>query len=82
MNKKLRSLVLVGACAICWAIWLSRNDLVFDKVLVPSYMQVIFRGTHWTRVWAALHKEEDRPMMKIGCKMLETAVMEIFVANG
>jgi hypothetical protein len=22
------------------------NDIVFDKVIVPSYLQVVFRGTH------------------------------------
>ena len=67
---------------MCWAIWLSRNDLVFDKDVVPSYMQVIFRGTHWTRFWSLLQQEEDRPVLKTGCIMPETMVIEIFAVNG
>jgi hypothetical protein len=46
MNGKLKYKILVGAAAFCWVIWLTRNDLVFDKILAPSYLQVIFRGTY------------------------------------
>jgi hypothetical protein len=35
----------VGASAICWAIWLSRNDVVFDKSPMKTFMQVIYRET-------------------------------------
>ena len=38
INRKLKSHILVGASAICWAIWLTRNDIVFDKVGAPSYL--------------------------------------------
>jgi hypothetical protein len=33
-----RKLVLVGAGAMCWFIWLSRNDVVFDKTPICSFM--------------------------------------------
>nr|ABF97776.1 hypothetical protein LOC_Os03g43464 [Oryza sativa Japonica Group] len=33
------NLILVGASAICWALWLSRNGIVFDKSSSTSYMQ-------------------------------------------
>ena len=42
---KLRKQVLVGVAAMCWAIWLSRNDIVFNRKPPNSYLQVIFRGT-------------------------------------
>ncbi|KAL5682227.1 hypothetical protein ACJX0J_008612, partial [Zea mays] len=35
----LKQLLLVGASAICWAIWLSRNDVVFDKSPMKTFMQ-------------------------------------------
>jgi hypothetical protein len=41
---KLKSKIIVGASAFCWVIWLTWNDIVFDKALAPSYLQVIFRG--------------------------------------
>jgi len=44
INKKLKSKILVGASAICWAIWLTWSDIIFDKAAAPSYLQVIFRG--------------------------------------
>ena len=44
VNRKLKSQILVGASPICWAIWLTRNDIVFDKILAPSYLEVIFGG--------------------------------------
>jgi hypothetical protein len=30
--------ILVGAIAICWAIWLSRNDVVFNKNPIKIYI--------------------------------------------
>ncbi|CAN6182020.1 unnamed protein product [Urochloa humidicola] len=82
INRKLKSQILAGASAMCWAIWISRNDVVFDKGLVPSYLQVLFRGTYWTRFWSLLQKVDDRPAASMGCRMLESAAMEVFAAHG
>ena len=38
LNRKLKSQILVGASAFGWALWLTRNNIVFDKVLTPSYL--------------------------------------------
>jgi hypothetical protein len=40
---KLKQQLLVGTLA-CWAIWLSRNPIIFDKALIKSFMQVLYRG--------------------------------------
>jgi hypothetical protein len=45
MNSRDRKF-LVGIGAMLWAICLSRNDAVFDKIPIYSSMHVIFRGTH------------------------------------
>ena len=83
INRKLKSQILVGASAICWTIWLTRNDIVFDKAVAPSYLQAIFRGTYWTKFWSLLQKEEeDRHLMKMGCKTIETVVMDVFARYG
>jgi hypothetical protein len=46
-SKRQRNLVMVGMAALCWAIWISRNDIVFHKSRYLSVLQVMFRGTHW-----------------------------------
>jgi hypothetical protein len=38
--------VLIGMTAFCWALWISRNDSVFQKSQYKSILQVIFRGGH------------------------------------
>ena len=43
VEPKLQSQILVGASAIFWSTWLTRNDIVFDKkILLHSNLQVIF----------------------------------------
>jgi len=41
---KIRQLIWVGVAAVCWAIWRSRNDIVFNRTIFNLIMQVIFRG--------------------------------------
>jgi len=48
-NKRMRSLIWVGVAAICWAIWLCRNDVIFNELKTNSIMQVICRGAFWLR---------------------------------
>jgi hypothetical protein len=35
---------------------ISRNDLVFNKILMVTYLQVLFRVTHWLRFWGHLQR--------------------------
>jgi hypothetical protein len=77
-SKKQRNLVLVGMAAFCWALWISRNDLVFHKSQFKSILQVMFRGTYWIRSWAILSKEDGMVILKEGCRLLETMALEIF----
>jgi hypothetical protein len=82
LSKQQKYQGLVGACAILWAIWLTRNDITFNHVRVSSSLQVLFRGTHWIRFWALLQKEEERLLVLKGCRAIESLAMEIFVSNG
>jgi hypothetical protein len=74
--------VLIGLAAICWALWISRNDLVFQKSQYKSILQVIFRGTFWIRSWSVLSKEDGRIILKEGCRALETVALEFFHKSG
>jgi hypothetical protein len=39
MNRKMKSLILVGASAICGGIWLTQNNMILNKAVTPSYLQ-------------------------------------------
>jgi hypothetical protein len=75
-RKKQRDLVLIGMAALCWALWISRNDLVFQKSQYKSILQVIFRGTFWIRSWSVLSKQDGRAILKDGCHALEAMALE------
>jgi hypothetical protein len=75
---RLRKQMIVGIAAICWVLWLNRNDAVFQNIIANSYLQVIFRGTYWIRQWSLLSKEEERRMMKDGCRQLEGVALQFF----
>jgi hypothetical protein len=32
MDLNTKNLIITGVPVLCWAIWISRNDLVFNKV--------------------------------------------------
>ena len=42
MGGNMRDVLLVGAAAICWAIWLHRNEVIFDKKII-----IIYRLSSW-----------------------------------
>ena len=74
----LRDQVIVGIAAMCWVLWLNRNDVVFQRTHINSCLQVIFRRTYWIRQWSLLSKEKARGLLKEGCRKLEVVVMQFF----
>jgi hypothetical protein len=83
MDLNTKNLIIIGVSVLCWAIWISRNDLVFNKVHMLTYMQVLFRGTHWLRLWAQLQKsEEAADLLRKACRHLESVAMQFFAYQG
>jgi hypothetical protein len=37
-NKRLRGLIMAGVATICWALWFSRNDMVFGACSSKTYL--------------------------------------------
>jgi hypothetical protein len=48
----------LGAAALCWALWISRNDIVFNRSKPNSCLQVIFRGAYWIRCCRSCQKRK------------------------
>jgi hypothetical protein len=42
VGNRFKKIILVGAAALCWALWTSRNNMVFDNSLAKTYMQTLF----------------------------------------
>jgi hypothetical protein len=62
---------------MCWALWLSRNDVVFNRLNTNSFVQVISEGP--TRSDTDLsYLKRKREALKEGCRLLEVMVMEVF----
>ena len=73
-----RRVILVRAAALCWAIWRCRNDIIFNKTKYSSFMQTVFRGTYWLRLWAQLqHKYMIKVMFRKASLALEVVALEI-----
>ena len=76
-------LLLTGAATICWLIWLTRNDTVFNNCRPKISLQVLFRGTHWLRLWALLlHIDVRREWLVEACQLLESLAMQFFASHG
>ena len=76
--KKEKAQIRVGACALLWAIWHVRNEIVFNKSKASSFLQVIPLATHWIRTWSLLQPVECRQDMDSRCALLETVAREFF----
>ena len=49
---------------------------------VQSY-KVLYRGTHYLRLWALLQRcDEDKEELQEACRTMEVLVMQIFVNHG
>ena len=82
VQPRLKHQFFVGIAALCWAVWLCRNDVVFNGSKTNSFVQVIFKGTYWARQWSLLLKEDDRDKVKEGCTLLEGRILDFFSKHG
>ena len=82
LSLKLIYQILLGAAALCWSIWLNKNDMVFNEAKSNTFIHVIFRASFWIKQLSVLHREEERPLFKKGCRSWKTLILAIFVKFG
>src|SRR4051812_6262064 len=46
--------IRIGICALFWAIWNIRNDLIFNGAQFTNFLQVIYKATTWISMWSLL----------------------------
>ena len=81
-SKKIGNQILLGVSAFCWATWLSRNDVVFQRTAPNSYLQISFRGTNWAKCWLQLSKGVKKVSLKRRSCILENTIMEFYSKCG
>jgi hypothetical protein len=82
-GTKVKRFLLAGASVLVWAIWLSRNEIVFNKASQKSFIHVLFKATYWFRPWSQLEKhDEDKEKIKTACRSLEMVTLQIFNDHG
>ena len=82
IQKQFSAHILVGAAALCWALWLTRNDVIFNNKYVSSPMQVIHVCTRWLRTWSILQRTEERDLFMMVSMRLERMTREVFSPHG
>jgi hypothetical protein len=83
VRKEDKHKIRVGVSALCWSIWRTRNDIIFNKQNGTNFLQVIRRAAHWIQQWVFLLPLEHREGMVTGCnRMLVVAQDFFFQATG
>ena len=77
--KDFKPLVLMGAAALCWSVWLCRNGVMFVNKQ-PSFLQVIFSTTHWLRTWAILQRPSSQEVL-VEASLFLAQVVKVFFAR-
>ena len=70
--------IRIGICALLWAIWNCRNDMIFNRLHNLTFLQVIFRATAWIRTWSLLTPTDSREPLVTGCNQWEMVARAIF----
>jgi hypothetical protein len=73
IDKQTKARIRVGFCALVWAIWNCRNDVVFNRNAKPNFSQVIHQAASSIHMWSYLLPPEQWESMDNGCNRLTTA---------
>jgi hypothetical protein len=82
VTKKDKGLIRVVVCALLRAIWIVRNDFIFNKKSYTSFLQVIPLVTHWIHMWSYLQLAGERHDMDTGCNRLGTVARDFYSRCG
>jgi hypothetical protein len=75
-SQKEARIILLGASAIFWAIWLIRNKIIFGKKLATNRKEIVSQVSS-LRSWAALQKQDDKECVLGFVARLKDAALKI-----
>jgi len=77
IRSNLKPLILLGASALCWSLWLCRNAFIFENKHT-SFLQVIYLTMHWLRTWAVRQKSSSQEVVVAASQYLAQVAKEFF----
>ena len=69
---------MIGAVAICWALWKTRNKSYFLRIRPKDPTDVILLACHFLHEWAKLQRNVLRRVLRRGADLLARVAHEIF----
>jgi hypothetical protein len=66
VDRQSKTFICIGVSVLCWSIWRTRNDIIFNKKPSFHFLQVIHMVSHWDQLWALLSPEGQRDAMATG----------------
>jgi hypothetical protein len=73
-GRKFHMLIL---SVVCWAIWIVRNQITFDKKVVRSPMVTVFATCAFLCYWAGLYNEEGKGKIVAGADQMMRKASEL-----
>jgi hypothetical protein len=77
IDKQTKARIHVGVCALVWAIWNCRNEVIFNRCSKPSILQVIHMAASLIHMWSYLLPPEQMGPIDTGCNRLMAVVRAI-----
>ena len=82
IDRKTKARIQIGVAAFLWAIWNSRNDVVFNKQTNIHFLQVVNKAVYSIQTWSFLLPADQRGLMDTGCARLMAVVRAIYSRAG
>ena len=73
--KKGKKIYMVGLSAICWAIWLTRNNFSFEGKIIISPTEIICLASSFISYCAGFQKGNDKEALEIGAETLKQTAL-------
>jgi hypothetical protein len=67
IEKNTKARIRIGVSTLCWAIWRSQNNVVFNNAINSNFLQVIHMATQWIQDWSILLLVDLWDHMLTGC---------------
>jgi hypothetical protein len=68
--------------SVCWALWLNRNNDIFNNKIISSPCVIISRLISFLQHWMTVSSREDRAMLERMVEEVRSQVPEELVATG